>query len=84
MNLVKGEEKRRQGLKFIDLTATGSETESIDVTATGHVVFGTTIRRQDVSSRAGARRLRDVSLPSRYCIVHKYETIEKMISPVCI
>jgi hypothetical protein len=57
------------GLKGIDLTATGAETESVDVTATGHVVFGTGIRRQDVSSRAGARRLRDVSLPSSCCII---------------
>ncbi len=61
--------KRNHRLKGIDFTATGAETESIDVTATGHVVFGTGIRRLDVSSRAGARRLRYVSLPSRRCIV---------------
>jgi hypothetical protein len=64
MNLVKEEEKRNHRLKGIDLTAVVAKTESVDVAATGHVVLGTRI-----SSRAGARRLRDVSLPSRCCIV---------------
>ncbi len=77
MNLWKTKEERRQWLKFIDLTATAAETESIDVTATGHVVFGTGIRRLDVSSRAGARRLRYVSLPSRYCIVKNTKRLKK-------
>jgi hypothetical protein len=69
MNLVKEEEKRNHRLKGIDLTAVVAKTESVDVAATGHVVLGTRIRRLNVSSRAGARRLRDVSLPSRCCIV---------------
>jgi hypothetical protein len=69
IGVAKEEEKRNHRLKGIDFTATGAETESIDVTATGHVVFRTKIRRLDVSSRAGARRLRDVSLPSSSCII---------------
>lgn len=83
----KKRKKRNHRLKGIDLTATAAETESVDVTATGHVVFGTGIRRLDISSRAGARRLRNVSLPSRCCgIVTIWNDLkyENIIQPVFI